>query len=113
MRGAQMRIQPILVAFFLFGLSQSPSVHAAGACGDKVLCISNPPYPPDPPFCRKYSNVCSFVEPGLTQPESREPQLAPKPTYSIQLDNLSKDQLEQILDRLGIDKSKAKLPQQP
>jgi hypothetical protein len=61
--------------------------------------VKDPPNPPDPPDCTTYPNYCAFVPPQL------EAQQVPG-QYSMTLNNLSKAQLDHILEQLGIDQKK-------
>ena len=94
----------LLVLILLWWVPVAPT-YAAG-CGDITLCSKNPPYPPNPPSCITYPGYCSAVLPPVLTPTE-----AAGPSFSIQFDNLSKDQLGKVLDLLQIDKSKVQPPQ--
>ncbi len=104
---------------------------AYAQCGDMTLCMKNPPFPPAPPTCTTYTNYCAYVQPNVRmklqlpeemkppeaqvqqQPQNGEPQQPQQPSqsaYSLQLNNLSRDQLQALLGHLGLDTSKVQLP---
>lgn len=101
-----MLTRALFSAVLLLAIGQPFSAYAQ--CGDMTLCIKNPPFPPAPPTCTKYPNYCAFMPPSLQVFHTKE---APTgPGYSIQLDNLTKDQFQKVLSLLRIDKSKVEVP---
>lgn len=121
-----MQARLFLSSLVLLVLSATSASYAAKGCGDLTLCVKNPPNPPEPPLCTTYRNFCSFVPPLLEMTPPKEPkEMAPLkevipeglqeapagPGYSITLNNLSKEQMNKILDQLGVDTSKVKAPQ--
>jgi hypothetical protein len=108
-----------LSSLLLLALDATSASYAAG-CGDIVVCVRNPPFPPADPICKTYHNVCSDIGPLAEMaplevvPEGRKEApagQAPRPAYSITLDNLSKEQLDKILGQFGVDKSKVTAPE--
>lgn len=75
------------------------AVPAYAICGNVTLCVK----PPNPPNCITYPNYCKHVEPQPT---------GDQPSYSIRIDGLFKDDLDNIEKQLGVDNG-LQPPQQP
>jgi hypothetical protein len=106
-----MRSCRVYLLGMLFATTQAGLCYAAG-CGNVTVCTKNPPNPPDPPNCVTYPNFCSALPPQLAEDlTTPQTETAIAPNYSIQLDDLSKDQLAKILDLIQLDKNKIQLPQ--
>jgi hypothetical protein len=101
----KMQIRSLVVPFFLMVTAAAPCY---AKCGDIVLCDKQRPP------CKIWHNVCSVIpeKPPVEMapmaiPDKSQVQVAPteaKPQYSITLDNLTKQQLDDVLDQLKADK---------
>jgi hypothetical protein len=77
----------VLVSFFLVGIMPAHAI-----CRDITLCVR----PPDPQKCVTYKNYCRVVEPPVP---------AGQPSYSFQLNGLSKDEFANLSKLLDLDDS--------
>ena len=105
-----MRIRAFFGAVALLAIVQPV---AAYACGDMRVCVKNPPFPPQPPTCVTYTHYCADVLPGSELFKFMEQQ-APQPSapgYSVQLNNLSKDEVEAIYNQLHLNPDRIKVPE--
>jgi hypothetical protein len=80
------------------GLSQS----ALATCQDMKLCHIDPATGRQ--TCRVFKNVCSIVPLSGTE---AAPQVHNR---SIELRGLSDDELKQVIDKLGVDQNRIKMP---
>jgi hypothetical protein len=77
------------------------SAHAR--CSDMTVCRTDPSS--GRKVCQTFHNVCSLVPLSMT--EEAKP---PPPGFSVNLKNLDQEQLQKVMDALGVDKSKVKTP---
>jgi hypothetical protein len=103
-----MNFRVLVGSLFLLLIANATASYADG-CGDMTLCVKNPPFPPNPPSCTQYPNFCSNVPPQTQA--AAPPEASSGPGYSITLENLSKEQLNKILQQLEVDTSRIKAPQ--
>jgi hypothetical protein len=87
----------ILCSILFMGCLTLP-VHAG--CQDMKICHIDPAT--GQRVCKVFRNVCSIMPISQAVPEDR--------SNSIELRGLSKDELKRVIDTLGVDQSKIKLP---
>lgn len=109
--------------FFLIPISLFWSLiavaHCQGAgCGDITICARNPPYPPDGARCTTLKNYCSGVVGRFRDLsdllESQTPAQGSaqnSSTYSIELKDLSSEQLTTILQDIRREGTNTETPQ--